>query len=167
MMPHGSISLQDAVGGLVLAAIVAWAVWGNMPTVAAQDLNCSVFDTQQEAQDELESNPSDPNNLDNDNDGTACESLPRDGGGGGGPRSAPSPSPQPSPSPLAPSKTPATPPKTPPPAPKTPPPAPKAQPDSGTLMKAGGSSTGPAPLMPNGSCPQEFPNVRDGACYSS
>ena len=44
----------------MLAAIVAWAVWENMPTAAAQDLNCSDFDTQQEAQGELESNPSDP-----------------------------------------------------------------------------------------------------------
>jgi Excalibur calcium-binding domain len=147
----------------VLAAIVAWAVWGNMPTAAAQDLNCSDFDTQQEAQDELESNPSDPNNLDNDNDGTACESLPRDGGGGGGGgggQTRDSTSPRTTPSPPAPPKTPL-------PAPKTPPSPPKTQPDSGTLMKAGGSSTGPVPLMPNGSCPQEFPNIRDGACYSS
>lgn len=161
----GRIRTRNAVlGGLVLAAIVAWAVWGNMPTAAAQDLNCSDFDTQQEAQDELESNPSDPNNLDNDNDGTACESLPRDGGGGGGGggggQTRDSTSPRTTPSPPAPPKTPLS-------APKTPPSPPKTQPDSGTLMKAGGSSTGPVPLMPNGSCPQEFPNVRDGACYSS
>jgi len=59
-------------------------------------------------------------------------------------------------------KTPATPPKTPSPAPKTPSPAPK---DSGTLMNAGGPTTGPMPMMPNGSCPREFPTVRDSACY--
>jgi hypothetical protein len=67
----------------VLAAIALLAVWGYTSPVEAQDLNCTDFDTQQEAQDELDSNPSDPNNLDNDNDGIACESLPRDGGGGG------------------------------------------------------------------------------------
>src|SRR3712207_3313027 len=59
---------------------------GILLTVApseAQDLDCSDFDTQEDAQEELESNPGDPNNLDNDNDGIACESLPSGGGGGG------------------------------------------------------------------------------------
>ncbi len=46
----------------------------------AQDLNCSDFRFQEDAQDELESDRSDPNNLDNDNDGIACETLPRRGG---------------------------------------------------------------------------------------
>jgi hypothetical protein len=41
----------------------------------AQDLDCSDFDSQEEAQNELEEYPIDPNNLDADNDGTACESL--------------------------------------------------------------------------------------------
>ena len=40
------------------------------------------------------------------------------------------------------------------------------QPDSDTLLEAGGATSGPAPLMANGSCPTEFPNMRDGACYS-
>src|SRR5215203_5288567 len=44
---------------------------------AAQNvLNCSSFATQEEAQAALNSNPSDPNNLDGDNDGSACEELP-------------------------------------------------------------------------------------------
>jgi type IV secretory pathway VirB10-like protein len=43
---------------------------------------------------------------------------------------------------------------------------PQPQPDSGTLFEAGGATSGPAPLMPNGSCPTEFPNMHDGACYS-
>jgi hypothetical protein len=46
---------------------------------AAQDLNCSSFATQEEAQAVLNSNPSDPNNLDGDNDGSACEDLPSGG----------------------------------------------------------------------------------------
>ncbi len=65
-------------------------------------------------------------------------------------------------------KTPPTPPKTPSPAPKTPSPAPKTPspaPDDGTLMNAGGPTNGPVPMMPNGSCPREFPTVRDSACY--
>lgn len=51
------------------------------PSEAQQDLNCSDFRFQEEAQAELESDPSDPNNLDNDDDGVACETLPRGGGG--------------------------------------------------------------------------------------
>jgi hypothetical protein len=35
----------------------------------------------------------------------------------------------------------------------------------GNLLEAGGPSSGPAPLMPNGGCPREFPSTRDGACY--
>lgn len=63
-------------------------------------------------------------------------------------------------------KTPTAPPKTPSPAPKTPSPASTPPPDQGTLMNAGGSTSGPMPMMPNGSCPREFPEMRDGACYS-
>lgn len=43
---------------------------------AATDCNCSDFDTQAEAQACLNADPSDPFNLDGDNDGIACESLP-------------------------------------------------------------------------------------------
>ncbi len=35
----------------------------------------------------------------------------------------------------------------------------------GNLFEAGGPSSGPVPLMPNGSCPREFPTMRNGACY--
>jgi hypothetical protein len=44
----------------------------NEPT-ATEDLDCADFATQQEAQAELERDPSDPHNLDADNDGIACE----------------------------------------------------------------------------------------------
>jgi hypothetical protein len=43
---------------------------------AATDCNCSDFDTQAEAQACLNTAPSDPFNLDGDNDGIPCESLP-------------------------------------------------------------------------------------------
>lgn len=46
------------------------------PLSWAQDLNCANFVSQAEAQAELRSNPSDPNNLDDDSDGIACETLP-------------------------------------------------------------------------------------------
>lgn len=67
------------------------------PTAMAQDdLNCDDFEFQEDAQAELEQDPSDPHGLDRDNDGTACEtSLPlRDGQPDGQPTdddSAPAP----------------------------------------------------------------------------
>jgi hypothetical protein len=64
-------------------------------------------------------------------------------------------------------KTPATPPKSSSPAPKSPSPPPPPTPNSGALMSAGGPTTGPVPVMPNGSCPQEFPERRGDACYST
>jgi len=35
----------------------------------------------------------------------------------------------------------------------------------GQLMDAGGPSSGPVPLMPDGSCPAEFPVRQNEACY--
>jgi hypothetical protein len=55
----------------------------NEPTTTTDDLDCANFATQQGAQAELERDPSDPNNLDADNDGIACEELAGGGGGGG------------------------------------------------------------------------------------
>jgi hypothetical protein len=48
------------------------------PAATAQsgDLDCADFDSQAEAQAELRSDPSDPNGLDAEDDGVACESLP-------------------------------------------------------------------------------------------
>jgi micrococcal nuclease len=39
------------------------------------DYDCSHFDSQEQAQQVLETDPSDPHRLDGDDDGTACESL--------------------------------------------------------------------------------------------
>jgi hypothetical protein len=49
--------------------------------VSAQggDLDCNDFEFQEDAQAELDRDRSDPHNLDDDNDGVACESLPRRG----------------------------------------------------------------------------------------
>lgn len=33
------------------------------------------------------------------------------------------------------------------------------------LLDAGGPTSGPVPMMPDGSCPREVPTIRDGACY--
>jgi hypothetical protein len=56
----------------------------NEPPTTTADLDCADFATQQEAQAELERDPSDRNNLDSDNDGVACETYPYDTGGATG-----------------------------------------------------------------------------------
>ena len=52
--------------------------------VAQERYDCADFNSQKDAQAELDRDPSDPSNLDADNDGVACETYPYDGGSGGG-----------------------------------------------------------------------------------
>jgi hypothetical protein len=40
----------------------------------------------------------------------------------------------------------------------------ESQYQDGTLMDAGGPTQGMVPMMPDGSCPAEFPTRQDGAC---
>ncbi|MEJ5915348.1 excalibur calcium-binding domain-containing protein [Pseudokineococcus sp. 1T1Z-3] len=47
--------------------------------------DCDDFATQEEAQAELDRDPGDPSGLDADDDGVACEDLPRGGSPGAGP----------------------------------------------------------------------------------
>ncbi len=64
---------------LCMALALAFA-----PMAAAQDdLNCEDFATEAEAQATLDADPSDPNNLDGDDDGFACEDFGLPSGGGG------------------------------------------------------------------------------------
>jgi Excalibur calcium-binding domain len=73
----GGSSIRLAL--VVLVALVACAAF---PAGAAADYDCADFATQEEAQEHLL--PGDPDGLDADNDGIACEDLPSGGGGGGG-----------------------------------------------------------------------------------
>ena len=96
--------------------------------------------------------------LDPDGNGVACDEL--QSAGGGQPASAGSPSPQPSVDGGGQSAR-----------------AGRASPQSaadggrqllnrdGNLLEAGGPTSGPLPLMPDGGCPREFPTMRNGACY--
>lgn len=62
-----------ATGGLLLAGAMLFGA----PAASAQgDLDCADFATQAEAQATFDADPTDPNGLDRDNDGIACESLP-------------------------------------------------------------------------------------------
>ncbi|WP_247415425.1 hypothetical protein [Halomarina salina] len=70
-----------------LAVLLGTAGIGTAVTPGAvfaqdDDLNCSDFDTQEEAQEVLDDDPTDPNGLDGDDDGEACEGLPSGGDGG-------------------------------------------------------------------------------------
>ncbi|MBA2276768.1 MAG: excalibur calcium-binding domain-containing protein [Chloroflexia bacterium] len=77
---------------IVLLVLASLSVGGS-PFASAQNLNCDDFSSQGEAQAVLAADPSDPNGLDGDSDGIACESLP----GGGGQPSASVPQTQPDP----------------------------------------------------------------------
>jgi hypothetical protein len=63
---------STAAAGVLVAAALSFGFAG---TAQAADLNCSDFATQQEAQAVFNADPTDPNNLDSDHDGIACESL--------------------------------------------------------------------------------------------
>jgi hypothetical protein len=65
---------------VVLLALVLLA----LPALAQDELNCTDFAFQEDAQAEYNSDPSDPNGLDGDDDGLACEDLPSRGGSGTG-----------------------------------------------------------------------------------
>jgi len=97
------------------------------PTARTQGLqSCDDFQFQEDAQTQLTSNPSDPNNLDDDGNGLACEDLPRRDPDAPTDQTAQNP-PQKSPS-APPDEKAQNPPQKPPNAPD----------DEGVLMKAGG-----------------------------
>ena len=172
-MSRYSVAVRVALVVLVLADCIGLrAAWELMPSAEAQDpLNCEDFDSQAEAQANLRDNPNDPNGLDRDRDGIACETEPYDNPARDEnpvPRvgnTIPQPSTQPGPSTNpTPSRTP-SPHPSPSPTP-SPSPQPNPNPSNGRLMDTGGATVGPVPLMPGGRCPAEFPQERDGACYS-
>lgn len=70
-------TLAAAASSVVAAALF---VGISSTALAAEDLDCKDFATQEQAQTALDSDSSDPNGLDgNDHDGIACESLPHAG----------------------------------------------------------------------------------------
>ncbi len=138
---------------------VAWEELANptTPAYAQEDqYDCASFGSQESAQAELERNPDDPSNLDPDNDGQACEDY--DYGVDSVTTTTTTTS------------------------------ATEDQYDdanaavvdqyssaaatdqyeqdvAASLFESGGPASGAVPLMPDGSCPAEFPTELDGACY--
>ena len=138
----GNTTLRLVVVGLVLAAgFVARITYEQMvflstPAVAQTDqYDCASFGSQESAQAELDRDPRDPNNLDPDGNGQACDDYPYGTSGinSASPSSDSSPSPQP--------------------------------PQNDNLFDSGGPANGPVPLMPDGGCPVEFPVEHNGLCY--
>jgi hypothetical protein len=86
--------------------------------------------------------------LDPDGNGIACDELQSAAGGqaASAGRASPQPSPQASPQPSVDRGS-------------------QLLNRYGNLLGAGGPTSGPLPLMPDGGCPREFPTMRDGACY--
>ena len=67
---------------LVSLFIVAMAAFALAAPAAAQDIDCPEI-SYERAQEILAESPSDPHDLDRDNDGEACENNARSGGGAG------------------------------------------------------------------------------------
>ena len=151
----GTTTLRLLVVGLVLlAGLVSRVTYEQVihPTdpAAAQSnqYDCASFGSQQSAQADLERDPSDPNGLDTDGNGRACDDY--DYSASTSTQSSPSPSTA-SPSTASPSSS---------------SPSSRSRPlGDRNLLAAGGPTNGPAPLMSDGGCPPEFPTKHKNLCY--
>jgi hypothetical protein len=139
------------VGLVLLAGLVSRVTYEQLihplePAVAqSSQRDCSSFGSQQSAQAALERDPSDPNGLDADGNGRACDDASTTTTQSRSLPSSASPSSSSSSSPSASS-----------------PPTPQGD---RNLLDAGGPTNGPAPLMPDGTCPPEFPTKHKNLCY--
>jgi hypothetical protein len=135
------------VAGFVLRGTYEQLVYPGKPAEAQADqYDCASFGSQQSAQVELDSDPSDPNNLDSDGNGIACDDYPYGGSVAASSASPGKPSASASPASNA---------------------SPKPEPlqKRRNLFDAGGPTNGPVPLMADGACPVEFPVKRNGLCH--
>lgn len=136
------IVLVLAAGFTARLAYEEWVRPGLFDVRPAQaqeetDLDCDDFASREDAQDELDQDPFDPNDLDPDGDGVACEPG-EDDGLDSADTDQYSDDDTFSNSPDR---------------------------EGDDLLEAGGPSEGPVPLMPGGGCPEEFPVLKDGACH--
>jgi hypothetical protein len=174
--------------GFVLRVTYEQVFNPSTPALAQEDqYDCASFGSQESAQSELERDPRDPNNLDPDGNGQACDDY--DYGStstnsasptssasptttsspestAGSPQSSPSPDSDSSPTSSASPSSAASPSSDASASPQA-----EEQDDQSErrrdddLMKSGGPDDGPVPLMPNGSCPVEFPTRHNGLCH--
>ena len=143
------------VAGFVLRVTYEQLVYPSEPAVAqANQYDCASFGSQESAQATLDSDPSDPNNLDSDGNGRACDDYPYGTGGSVAAASVASSTAAPSSaSPVRPSSGRAS---------SSAPPRPQK---THSLFASGGPTKGPVPLMADGGCPVEFPVKHKGLCH--
>src|SRR5215203_5134846 len=159
----GTTTLRLLVVGLVLlAGLVSRVTYEQLihprERAAAQSnqYNCASFGSQQSAQAELERDPSDPNDLDSDSNGRACDDYDYSASTTNNTINSTTTQSSTSPSTTSPSTT----------SPSSPSPSSKPRPQGErNLLNAGGPTNGPAPLMPDGTCPPEFPPKHKNLCY--
>ena len=143
------------VAGLVSRVTYEQLVHPSKPAAAqANQRDCSGFGSQEAAQAALERDPSDPNDLDPDGNGRACDDYAY--GTNTANNASPSNASPSSASPSSASPISAS------PSSASPKPRPRKSHD---LLDAGGPTNGPVPLMPDGDCPAEFPAKHAGLCY--
>ena len=144
------------MAGFVLRGIYEQIIYPSKPAVAQADqYDCASFGSQESAQVELDSDPSDPNNLDSNGNGIACDNYPYGTSGSvaaSTPASSSAPPDEPSAGASPSSNSSAS-------------PRPKPLPESRNLFASGGLTNGPVPLMADGGCPAEFPAKRNGLCH--
>jgi hypothetical protein len=153
------------LAGLVSRVTYEQLVYPKEPAAAQTDqYDCASFGSQQSAQAELERDPSDPNNLDPDGNGRACDDYAYGSSATNSPLpSSPSPS---TASPSSPSPSSPSPSSPSPSSPSSSSPSPKPRPQGDrNLLNAGGPTGGPVPLMPDGNCPPEFPTKHNNLCH--
>lgn len=144
------------VAGFILRVTYEQLVYPSKPAVAQTDLfDCASFDSQESAQAELDRDPSDPNNLDSDGNGRACDDYAY-----GTSASVAASSVSPSTPAASKSSASASPSSNASASPK-----PKLPQKSRNLFASGGPTNGPVPVMANGRCPVEFPVKHKGLCH--
>jgi hypothetical protein len=142
------------VAGFVLRSTYEQIIYPSKPAVAQADqYDCASFGSQASAQVELDSDPSDPNNLDSDGNGIACDNYPY------GTSSVAASTPAPT---IVPPNTPSA--SASPSSNSSASPRPGPPQESRNLFASGGPANGPVPLMADGGCPAEFPAKRNGLC---
>jgi|SRR5215211_2361983 len=155
------------VGFVLTSGFTLWLAWEQQanpttPAYAQTDrYDCEDLTYQEDAQAIYNQDPSDPNGLDENDDGVACESLPPRPDGGTTTPTTTTTTPTTT---TAPPTTPAPSTTSPPPT-VTPLPSPTPDPDPRRTFNSGGPVRGPVPLMPGGGCPEEYPVERSDACY--
>jgi hypothetical protein len=148
------------VAGFVLRSAYEQIVYPSKPAVAQADqYDCASFGSQESAQFELDSDPSDPNNLDSDGNGIACDDYAYSASGSVAASSVAPSSPSPSsPPPSRPSGSGAS-------STSSKASAPPRPQKTHRLFESGGPTNGPVPLMANGACPAEFPVKHKDLCH--